>query len=801
MKHNFRSGTLRHSAMIAIAATMVVAAPSAAQQATGTPVEAASDNSGDIVVTANKREQSLNKVGLTVTAFSAQQLTERRVNSLQDLAAAIPGLAFAPSANNTPILTLRGVGFNESSLGVYPAVSVYVDQAPLPFPVLASHATFDLERVEVLKGPQGTLFGQNSTGGAINYIAAKPTKEFKAGGDVSYGRFNQIEANAFVSGPLSDTLGARLAVSGVNSDGWQKSFTRPTDRNGKVSYIAGRFLLNWEPTDTIRLAFSLNGWRDKSQPQAAQFILLQPQTIGNEQPQELAAPFSPENPRAADWATGINAPRGNRRFVQPAVRADIDITAGLTLTSLTSYDDYKQTQTTDGDGSALIVTDLQEDDGYIRSFNQELRLANSPRSTFRWVLGGNYEKSTTFERQLLVYPDNNSFVPSKNFIFQNFQQGHQSIRNYALFGNAEYDVSDKLTLKVAVRYTNSRNRAEICGFDAGDGKIAGLFNLLGSLLGTVPFTPVNSSGVFSNNCFSLNQNNVPSGRPYTNTLAEHNVSWRAGADYKVNSDTLLYFNVSRGYKAGSYPILAAATVSQFAPVTQESITAYEGGVKASFLDRHAQFNAAAFYYEYKDKQVLTKVADPIFGILDQLRNIPKSRVLGVEAELTLKPVDGLTLGVAVTYLDTKIQKYTGVDYVGVTRNFAGAALPFAPKWNYGFNADYRHELANGGTPFIGVTVRGQSASDTVPGGSSIMVTNTAHVRILPGLTRPFRTNAFKTVDARVGYEAADGRWTAMLWAKNLFNEYYWTNVVTASDFSARYAGRPATYGVTLAFKY
>ncbi len=269
----------------------------------------------------------------------------------------------------------------------------------------------------------------------------------------------------------------------------------------------------------------------------------------------------------------------------------------------------------------------------------------------------------------------------------------------------------------------------------------------------------------------------------------------------MNSDTLLYFNVSRGYKAGSYPILAAATVSQFAPVTQESITAYEGGVKASFLDRHAQFNAAAFYYEYKDKQVLTKVADPIFGILDQLRNIPKSRVLGVEAELTLKPVDGLTLGVAVTYLDTKIQKYTGVDYVGVTRNFAGAALPFAPKWNYGFNADYRHELANGGTPFIGVTVRGQSASDTVPGGSSIMVTNTAHVRILPGLTRPFRTNAFKTVDARVGYEAADGRWTAMLWAKNLFNEYYWTNVVTASDFSARYAGRPATYGVTLAFKY
>lgn len=781
---------------------MLIGSPAVAQEAAQPAVDSASaDDSGEIVVTANKREQNLNDVGLTITALSGAQLAQRGITSLADLATAVPGLSFAQSANNTPILTLRGIGFNESSLGVYPAVSVYVDQAPLPFPVLASHSAFDVDRIEVLKGPQGTLFGQNSTGGAINYIAARPTSEFKAGGSIGYSRFNEIKGDAYISGPLSEHLRGRIAVSGVNSDGWQVSYTRPYDRNGATRYIAGRLLLDWDPVENLRLAFSLTAWRDRSEPQAGQFILLQPQTPGDQQPQEETAPFSPEKPRAADWDTGINRPRSNRRFIQPALRADIDLTDNLTLTSLSSYIKYDQTQTTDGDGSALVVTDIQEDTGSIRSFNQELRLANNQKSAFRWVLGANYENSKTFERQLLVYPDNNSFSPSKNFIFQNFQQGRQSIENYAGFGNAEYDLSSKLTLKAAARYTRSRNRAEICGFDAGDGQIAGLFNFLGSILGTVPFTPVNSSGIFSNNCFSLNANNVPSGQPFRQTLTEHNVSWRAGLDYKAGPQTLFYANISRGYKAGSFPILAAATVSQFAPVTQESVTAYEAGVKVGLLDRLAQFNAAAFYYDYHDKQVLTKVADPIFGILDQLRNIPKSRVLGAEAELTVRPARGLSVGLAVTYLDTKIQKYTGVDYVGTSRDFAGQPLPFAPKWNYGINLDYRVENAAFGVPFFGASARGQSASDTVPGGSTIAVTGNPPTRILPGLVYPFRTNAYALLDLRAGIESKDGRWSAMVFGKNVLNKYYYTNVVTSSDFSARFTGRPSTYGFTISMKY
>lgn len=775
-------------------AAIAASAPATAQSQAASEVDV-----NEIVVTANKREQNLNKVGLTVTAISGEALAERGITSLQDVAAAVPGLAFAPSANNTPILTLRGIGFNESSLGVYPAVSVYVDQAPLPFPVLASHSAYDLERIEVLKGPQGTLFGQNSTGGAINYIAAKPTDAFAAGGDISYGRFNQIEGNAYVSGPIAPDMRARLAVTGLSADGWQYSNTRPGDKNGKQSYVAGRFLLDWDASEAFRFSVNVNAWHDTGEPQAAQFILMRPQTPSTVPPQQLTYPFTAENPRAADWSTGELTPQSNRKFIQGALRADLDLTDDISVTSLTSYADYDQTQTTDGDGSSLNVTDLQADTGTIKSFNQELRIANASRSQFRWVLGANYEKSKTFESQRLRYVDGSNSSAPLNFINDSITLNRQNIENYAVFGNLEYELGSGITLKGAARYTKSRNKVSICGNDSGDGRINGLFNGLGAVLGTVPFTPISNASPSLSRCYALDENLVPGTTPYLKTLSEDNVSWRAGIDYQASNSVLVYANISRGYKAGSFPILAAATETQYNPVTQESVTAYEAGVKAGFWDRKAQFNAAIFYYDYKDKQVLGKVLDPVFGILDTLTNVPKSRVLGLEAELTLRPVDGLTLAGSVTYLDTEIRNYTGVDYIGNTRSFRGEPLPFTPKWNYAANIDYRFSNMGGGAPFVGVSVSGHSASDTVPGGNSIVIAPAPTSRILPGLVHPFTTPPYATVDARLGYEADGGAWKFMAWTKNMFDKYYWTNVVTASDYSARYAGRPATYGVTVSF--
>jgi iron complex outermembrane recepter protein len=205
--------------------------PAAGQQAQSDAAVSDASN-GEIIVTAQKRSESINRVGLTVTAFGGDTLKQRGINDVQDLALAVPGFSFTPSSSGTPVYTLRGVGFYETSLAAYPTVSVYLDEVPLPFPALTRHTSFDVERVEVLKGPQGTLFGENATGGAINYIAAKPTKDLHYGGSVSYGRFNSVIGDAFISGPISDVITARISGRVEHADGWQKSVSRPDDRNG-----------------------------------------------------------------------------------------------------------------------------------------------------------------------------------------------------------------------------------------------------------------------------------------------------------------------------------------------------------------------------------------------------------------------------------------------------------------------------------------------------------------------------------------------------------------------------------------
>jgi outer membrane receptor protein involved in Fe transport len=443
------------------------------------PEQARQPGIQDIIVTANKREENINKVGLSITAVSGSELKERQIVSLSDLASVVPGLSFAPSGNNTPIFTLRGVGFNESSLGVYPAVSVYVDQAPLPFPVMASHAAFDLERVEVLKGPQGTLFGENATGGAINYIAAKPTKSLQAGGDISYGRFNSIDANAYISGPLTDKLGFRIAATGSHMDDWQYSISRPGDTNGHVSFAAGRLLLDWKPTASARFELSVNGYKDTSQPQAQQLVLLNPQSKASPAlvSKILSSPFAPNNARAANWvdqatdpATGVvNAdgsttpgtattsdfrPFSNRTFWQIALRGDIDVTPDVTLTSMTSYDHFDQRQRISSDGNDIVSFDLQRSDGMIRTFNQELRLANSGHGALKWIVGGNFERTVTDENQLLRIFDNTAYNAANLYINASAVDNHQSITNWALFGNAEYRLIDRVTLIGGVRYTD-----------------------------------------------------------------------------------------------------------------------------------------------------------------------------------------------------------------------------------------------------------------------------------------------------------------------------------------------------------
>lgn len=789
-----------------------------------TAPQAEVSDSNEIVVTANKREQNLNDVGLTISVVSGDDLKERGITSLEDIASIVPGLAYSTSTTNTPIFTLRGVGFQESSLGVYPAVSVYLDQTPLAFPILAAHSAYDLERIEVLKGPQGTLFGQNSTGGAINYIAAKPTDTLQAGGDIGFGRFGSIDGNAYVSGPISDTFGFRASGNAHHMNDWQKSLTRPDDTNGHQDYLAGRFLLDWQPSDAIKLQFNVNGWKDTSQPQAQQLIGINPQTpTGVEAISRLiVSPFAPDNARAADWtgtvidpATGVILtptafggpadngiggyvpgtgrltsfdPFSNRKMWQVALRADIELGSDLTLTSLTSYTDFDQRQRVDQDGNALVTFDIEKADGFIQTFNQELRLANNSASQFRWLLGANYEDSTTFEDQALRYFDNSSHTRSLNWINFSGVTNRQDIKNYAVFGNLEFNLSEQLTLKAAARYTNSKNDSSICSYTSATGRVETLFGGAG----------------INGTCFTFTET-FTNGPPIANQLKEDNVSWRAGVDYKINSDVLLYANISRGYKAGSFPSLSTASYLGLLPVTQEAVTAYEGGFKASLADNAVQLNAAAFYYDYKNKQIRGKLIDAVFGALDALINVPKSRIYGLEADITARPVDGLTINAAMTYLNSRITEGPGApknnNIYGQIDNPVGDPLPFTPKFSGIINVDYRHVLASSGSVFAGVSFNARSRSDAAIGANRIPYPTgpNSFTRADIG-DNVFNIKGYTTSDARIGYEAADEAWKVMLWGKNILNEYYWTTVIPSNDSQGRFAGMPATYGITLGFK-
>lgn len=759
----------------------------------------------EIVVTANKRNQSLNDVGLTVAVLGAQELADKKITSLADIASALPGLSYSASENNTPVFTLRGIGFNEAALAAYPTVSVYADEAPLAFPVLAAQGAFDLERIEVLKGPQGTLFGQNSTGGAINYIAAKPTDTLAMGGDLSYGRFNSFEANGFVSGPLSDNLKARIAGHYIRSDDWQRSYTRD-DTLGRTLAYAGRASFDWAASDSARFKLTLNGWRDQSDPQAGQFVTVYPQVPGVDIPDVTNYPYPPNKARAADWSYGQFVsptgmvldpkPKSDRRLLQATLRGDIDVTPGVTVTSLTSYVDFDQNQRQDYDGQATNDDDIFMNDGHIKSFFQELRLSNGGEKPVRWIVGSNYQRSRILESNGVSYASGTTSIPALNTIVANGYRSSTLRRDIAVFGNIEYDLTSQLTLKLGARYTDSLTDAAICNYDVGDGRIAGLISNLSRLLtgdASLPDIPIGPQG-----CFTLDANGFPG--IYRNALKEDNVSWRAGLDYKISPNFLIYANVSRGYKAGSYPTISASRQEQYFPVTQESVTSYESGLKFTSPDRLFNINAAAFYYDYKDKQVRGKFNDPVFGILTALVNVPESRLYGFELEGGIRPISGLRLNGSLTYINSKITKFTGLNAFAGVQDFNGAHIPFTPEWQGQFNADYSWQASENISPFLGATLNARTETASYPDGENLVVPSVPGSSSAPGVQHPFRIRGYATLDVRLGADIGD-QVRVMLWGKNVTNQYYWHNVIYAFDTGFRLAARPATYGATLSWKY
>lgn len=609
--------------------------PSANQAGSSPKVNNDADALQEIVVTAQKREQSVNSVGMSITAVTGDQLTQLGVSNVADLTKLVPGFTYALTQAGTPVYSIRGVGFYETSLAATPAVAVYVDEVPLPYPAMTAGASLDLSRVEVLKGPQGTLYGQNSTGGAINYVAAKPTDTYEAGFDASYGRFNTTDLQGFVSGPINDQLSARLALRTTQGGDWQESYTRLASL-GATNETEGRVLLDWHPTDKLKFEFNLNGWINDSDTQAGQLIALRLAVPGNEQPAEVNYPLAPQNARAADWDANTRW-QENNTFYQTALRTTYALSPDLTITSITAYESLSKDEPLDADGTAIAISDYQLN-GRINSVSQELRLSEDT-DNIHGMIGVNFEHDTIFERSEVNVADSSDALAVGSDVLDsatNFTD--QKVSTYAAFSNVEYNVLPNLSLQAGVRYTEANRDFSGCTYTTDAGGAAVFTAVESELKGGASVAPIAPY-----QCVTFNAQYNPA--LVTGKLDQDNVSWRTGLNWKPAGDTLLYANVSKGYKSGSYPTVSASSYAQYAPVSQESLLAYEVGVKAPLLEKRLQFNGAIFYYQYVDKQLRSKELDPVFGPLDDLVNVPKSHVKGAELDVKWTPLEGLIIDV------------------------------------------------------------------------------------------------------------------------------------------------------------
>lgn len=784
-----RSSVFRRqtAALLGCAAlSCLMAGPALAQAASAAPANDSDKTQLDeIIVTAQKRQETANSVPMSIAVATGDDLAARGVSQPRDLAKISTSFNYADSYVGSPIYTLRGVGFSDISIGGRPTVSIYVDEAPIPFAIETRGANLDLERVEVLKGPQGTLFGQNATGGAINYIAAKPTKSFAAGIDASYGRFNAWELGGFVSGPLSDTLSARLAVEHDGQGPWQTSYTSGA-KNGRVDFTKARLSLVWTPTATFRANVTLSGFIDKSDTQAGQLIAITPQIPAAAPfvPGLLTYPLAPANARAADFQTGKNYAADNNYF-QAVLRLEQDLSETATLTSLTSYSHYRDRSYMDVDGVALDNTQLGRD-GLIRSFSEELRLAVKLGDKGHVLLGGSYSRDTALETDAVTNSQSTLafiFTPQGLPLFTSFDNiDNQHSRNWSIFASGDYSLSDRLRIYGGARYSWNTIDYNGCTADSGDGTTALEFGTLFNAVRAGAGLPANPA-IAPGGCITANAAFVPG--KVTDRLAENNFSWRAGIDWKPADRVLLYANVSKGFKAGSFPILGATSTTQLAPAVQESLVAYEAGFKATLVDRTLQLNGAAFHYDYNNKQILGKVSDPIFGTLLKLINVPKSRINGAELELAWTPMRGLKLTAGGSYIDSKVlDHFTGYDATGAIRDFNGEAFPNTPKWQFVGNADYKWALSGNLDASIGGGLTHQSSTNSQLGELPVLA-----------------IKEYTLIDLRAGIEAHDGSWKFSIWGRNVGNTYYWTTANPDLDTTVRYAGMPVTYGATLNLRF
>jgi outer membrane receptor protein involved in Fe transport len=354
---------------------------------------------------------------------------------------------------------------------------------------------------------------------------------------------------------------------------------------------------------------------------------------------------------------------------------------------------------------------------------------------------------------------------------------NQDIDTRAGFVSVDYKLSSAVTARASARYTLQDRSFNGCLSDPGDGEIASAFNFLSEIdpfLKPAAFRP--------GECVTFNADGTQAGL-IRSSLNQNNVSWRAGLDWKVDSNTLLYGNITKGYKAGGFDTEPAVYAAQLAPVQQESLLAYEVGFKTRFDNPRIQLDGALFYYDYTNKQIQDYVVVPFFGNLPGLITVPKSSVEGAELDVTFRPINALRMSFGGTYLHSRVDTSDNVfDPFGAPIDIRGEQFPDTPKWQLTADAQYDFPITDAWSGYVGGDISYRTTSFAAFGDNA-----------------QFLINGYALLGLRAGVESDDGHWRVEVWGKNVTDQYYWVNTTHVIDTIARSAGMPATYGLNLAY--
>ena len=640
----------------------------------------------EILVTAQKREQSAQDVGISITALSGEQIRELGMTNTIDLAAQTPGLNVIQFHPTLTTMVIRGISQNDFADHLEPPIAFYVDDAYVSAMGAGHTQLFDLERVEVLRGPQGTLFGRNATGGLIHVVSAKPTDAFEGYGEFTYGSYSQKKFEGALSGPLSDSVRGRLSVAGNFHDGVAENRIGPDPRAADTIGVRAQLEVDLGERAALTLKGFYSG--DDSLGNAYTHVPIGADADG------LGYRLGPEDNY---WGTcGGCDPNGfrdsdddpfegsydepgyfERDIASGTAKLAWDITDTVTLTSITDYLTLDKQYREDTDGSPLpyfIFSNSQDFD----QFSQEVRLNGNPNERLHWTAGAYFLDIDHEGEELDFLIDFGGlfFGPGALGSADNHYSGPTSntveTESWAVFGHVEVDVSERLRVIAALRYTEDDKSVDFVSSD-----VLGP-NFWGGPPGAPPFVIP----------FALAED--PDAHLFD--MDFENVSGKFELDWHVTDATMVYASFNRGHKGGSSRVPAGGNptqpISTF-PHDEEVLHSVEGGVKSTFAEGRARLNASVYYYDYKDYQAFITVPDSLPAALS-IVNLD-AEAFGAEVELLVTPTDRWSLSLGVAAMDSEIP-----DVPLPSGRLVDRELPYAP--NLAVNGLVRYEWpAFGGT--------------------------------------------------------------------------------------------------------